>query len=111
MSFQKYLCHGNLTREPEVVTGDKARANFGIAVNGYKDSVIFFNCTAWGKLAENVVPNLHKGSRVQLEAELISNEWTDGEGNPKSSVDLNVRGITYLDKKSAAVPASEDIPF
>jgi len=103
MSFQKYICVGNLTREPEITEGEHARANFGIAVNGYKDAVVFWNCTAWGKLATNVVPNLHKGHKVLVEAEVIVNEWEDKEGISKSSYDLNVRGITYLEKKGEGV--------
>jgi single-strand DNA-binding protein len=102
---------GYLTRDAEVTPGERARANFGIAINGYKDSVLFMNCTAWGKLAENVGPNLKKGQPIYVTGELVVNEWEDKDGNPKSSTDLNVRGIQYLSAKGAAVAETEDIPF
>jgi single-strand DNA-binding protein len=102
---------GYLTRDAEVnTTGERARANFGIAINGYKDSVLFMNCTAWGKLAENVGPNLNKGQPIYVTGELVMNEWNDKEGNPKSSTDLNVRGIQYLSAKGASVDAGANIP-
>ncbi len=102
---------GYLTRDAEVVSGERARANFGIAVNGYKDSVLFMNCTAWGKLAENVGPNLKKGQPIYVTGELLQNEWEDKEGNEKKSIDLNVRNIQYLSAKGAAVEGQDDIPF
>jgi|FLOH01.1.fsa_nt_gi single-strand DNA-binding protein len=107
---------GYLTRDAEVVLGDKPRAKFGVAVNGYKDTVLFMDCTAWGKLAENVGPNLKKGQPIFVTGELQLDEWEDSEGNPKSKPALNVRDIRYLSSKGEAVnnaPATTtaDIPF
>ena len=110
---------GYLTRDAEVVAHDepnKSRANFGIAINGFKDSVLFMNCTAWGKTATNVGPNLKKGQPIYVTGELVQNEWTDKEGNAKTSTDLNVRNVTYLSNKGD-VPVNDspanpsDIPF
>jgi len=108
---------GYLTRDAEVVMGadeNKNRANFGIAINGYKDSVLFMNCTAWGRIATSVVPNLKKGQPIYVTGELVANEWQDKEGNQRNSTDLNVRNVQYLSHKGD-VPVNntptEDIPF
>ena len=110
---------GYLTRDAEVVEGaeeKKSRANFGIAINGFKDSVLFMNCTAWGRIATNVGPNLKKGQPIYVTGELVQNEWTDKEGATRSSTDLNVRNVQYLSSKSDVpvntTPANpSDIPF
>ena len=110
---------GYLTRDAEVVEGaeeKKSRANFGIAVNGFKDSVLFMNCTAWGRIATNVGPNLKKGQPIWVTGELVQNDWTDKEGATRSSTDLNVRNVQYLSSRSDVpvnnTPANpSDIPF
>jgi single-strand DNA-binding protein len=111
---------GYLTRDAEVVPNDdskKSRASFGIAINGFKDAVLFMNCTAWGKLAENVGPNLKKGQPIYVTGELVMNEW-EKDGVPKSSTDLNVRNVQYLSNKgdapvnnTPAAKAEDSIPF
>jgi single-strand DNA-binding protein len=63
---------GNLTREPTVHQGDKARATLDIAVNDvWKDAkgekqerTNYFRLTAFGKLAEVVGKSLKKGSAI-----------------------------------------------
>ena len=77
---------GNLTREPEVkqLGSGTSVANFSIAVNRrYKDSqgqwaeeTSFFDCEAWGYLADNVGKNLKKGSGVVVTGSLKQERWT-----------------------------------
>ncbi|MGG4552574.1 single-stranded DNA-binding protein [Paenibacillus humicus] len=59
---------GNLTKSPELrYSGDgKAYAKFTVAVPRRFDrnEADFFNCTAFGKLAENVAEYCKKGSKV-----------------------------------------------
>lgn len=107
---------GYLTRDAEVVAGENTRAKFGVAINGYRDTVLFMDCTAWGKLAETMGPTLKKGQPIFVTGELKLDEWDDSEGNPKSKAVLNVRDIRYLSAKGDAplnnTPVeSDDVPF
>lgn len=117
MSISINQCNfaGHLTRDAEVVMGDKARVKFGIGINGYRDTVLFMDCTAWGKLAETVGPNLKKGQPIFVTGELVLDEWEDSAGNPKNKAVLNVRDIRYLSGKNDAVthngPEADNIPF
>lgn len=118
--WQKFMFIGNLTRDAEVTMGERPRVNFDVAVNGYKDSVLFVSCTGWGKLAENVGPNLHKGDKVMVEGEVEEHRWTDGEGNDRSRWQVTARGVQYLTPKAQAgtngngannTAVKDDIPF
>lgn len=70
----KIFGSGNLTRDPEEfkTTTDKTVCKFTIAVNetytredGTRP-VQYFNVVAWGKLAENCLKYLKKGSKISL---------------------------------------------
>jgi single-stranded DNA-binding protein len=115
ISINQFNGAGYLTADAEVFPGDNPRGKFGVAIHGYKDSVLFMNCTAWGKQAENVCPNLKKGQPVYVTGELVQNEW-DKEGVTMRSIDLNVRNIQYLSRKDDAPvdntpQPSDNIPF
>ena len=104
---------GYLTADAKITEGDKTRANFCVAINTWKDDVtLFMNCTAWGKLAENICPNLYKGNAVFVHGELAPNTWTAKDGTKHDGVQLNVRDITYLTSKDQAEhTADDDIPY
>jgi hypothetical protein len=73
---------------------------------------LFMNCTAWGKLADDVCPNLYKGNAVFVHGELAPNTWTAEDGTKHDGVQLNVRDITYLTSKDQAEhTADDDIPY
>lgn len=75
------LCmfRGNLTRDPEVRNvGDKVKAKFSIAVNGFKkDDVEFVDCEAWGKDAEYLRDTIVKGDQVDITSRMKTERWND----------------------------------
>lgn len=89
MSNNVFITGANLTADPELrfTKGGKAFATFSVADNrrwtadgGVKEEVSFFNCTAWGALAENAAASLHKGDRVNVSGRLEQQRWEkDGE--------------------------------
>lgn len=88
---------GNLTRDPEIRFGasGKARANFGIAVNekrGEEEVAHFFNCTAFGTLAENIGESLRKGNRVIVTGRLNTwkQELTLEDGTEKTITNVGI---------------------
>lgn len=126
---------GNLTSEPEVKTTKAGGAllNFSVAVNRrwrnkqdqWEEETSFFDCTAWGELAENVAASASKGTRVIVTGRLEQQSW-EKEGKNYSKIVLvaedcgpslrkaQVGGVTKTNQKTqsaapkAALPAFDD---
>lgn len=49
--------------------------------------------TCRGRLAENVVKSVRKGDRVMVEGVFVTVDWLDGDGNPRSAVQVEARNI------------------
>lgn len=107
---------GNLTREPELKatrTG-KAVARITVAVSrSYttqsgekKELTDFINVIAWGKLAEAVGSQLHKGTRVFVEGRYAtrSYEAQDGSRRYVTEVVANMIALPLTTKKPMPQP-------
>lgn len=75
-------------------------ANFSIAVDHMKKKdgttdTSFFQCKAFGKLAENLNPYLKKGKQVALSGFLKQDRW-EKDGQKQSRVVLNCEQIELL---------------
>lgn len=100
---------GRLTKDADIrYTQDgKAVAGFSIAVDrrfkreGQPDAD-FFNCTAFGKLAEFVEKYIHKGTKVVISGELQNNNYTNKEGHTVYNVQIIVNSIEFAESKKAA---------
>lgn len=141
-SYSKTIIVGHLGRAPETryTPGGKNVTDFSVAVskawtdaNGDKqEKTDWYKVTTWGKLAEICQQYLDKGRQVLVEGEVSASAWTDKEGNPRATLELNAREVRFLggapsngDEKPAAKPAAkpqtkaapapdydeEDIPF
>ena len=78
---------GRLTRDISerdfaYTTGGTARLNLSIAVNrsvkkngAWTDSVSYFDVTIWGKTAENIKADLHKGKQIAIDGYLDQQRW------------------------------------
>ena len=88
---------GNLTGDPELrftqngtamVSGSIA-SNRRYQVNGeWQEQTSFFNFTAWRELAENIASTMSKGMRVVATGRMEQKDWTDKDGNKRTSYDL-----------------------
>lgn len=81
--FQKFICMGNLTKDPDTryTQSGMAVCEFTVAVNGTKQDETFFGVVVvFGKTAEACRDYLAKGSTVLVEGKLKNEEWTDREG-------------------------------
>lgn len=102
--MNKVFLSGNLTRDPEVrySQSGKAFVKMGIAINRrYKDkeSVDFFNLTAWEKTAEFCGRYLRKGSRVLVEGRLQTGSYENKDGVKVNTVDIMVENIEFAGAK------------
>lgn len=109
--MNKILLIGRLTRDPEIrytSTGTPS-AKFGLAVDrkfkdkGGKKTTDFFDVEAWGKLAELCGNHLDKGRQVAIEGEMRRDEWTDKEGQKRTSWKVNADTVEFLGSRDDAV--------
>ena len=93
-----------LTRDSELKysSGGVAVANLSIAVNSKKkqgdrwvDEVDYFDCTLFGKQAENLNQYLNKGKQVGVTGRLKQNRW-EKDGQNYSKVVVIVSQIDLL---------------
>ena len=102
-----------MTKDAEVSYSGTGTAvcKFSIASNGYKDDVSYFNCVAFGKLAENLGKYLTKGKQVSIDGKLKQDRWQDSEGHNRSSVNIVAENIQLLGGNKGNSFEEDKIPF
>jgi single-strand DNA-binding protein len=118
MSFNKIIVVGNLGRDPEMRYTPQGTpvCTFSIASNERRksasgeqqDTTTWFRVTVWGKQAEAVSKYLSKGRSVYVEGRLHLEEWTDKEGKPRYTLEINASDVHFID--GAASAEREGIP-
>lgn len=106
--MNKVMLMGRLTRDPEIRYSQNENATavgrFSIAVDrrfkrdGQPDAD-FFNCTAFGKLADFVQKYLHQGSKVVLVGHIQNDNYTNKNGEKVYSVQIMVDEIEFAESK------------
>lgn len=108
--MNKAVLMGRLTRDPEVryLQGESqtAVARFSLAVDRrYKrdgePEADFFNCTAFGRLAETVGQYLSKGVKVVIVGRIQNDNYTNREGQQVYSVRVIADEMYFAEKKAA----------
>lgn len=100
MDINKVIMVGRLTQDPEKrIVGQYTVTKFNIAVGERKkDEVSFFNCQAWGSLADIVSQYASKGKQVGIEGRLKQERW-EKDGKKESRVIINVENLQLLGSK------------
>lgn len=77
-----------------------------------KEETSFFNCTAFGKTAENLAQYVKKGHRVGIEGRLKQETWETSEGKKQSAVKIIVERFHFLQPKNsdAGTPPQSEVP-
>ena len=101
---------GNITRDLELkyTQSGVCIGSFGIAYNekrkqqdgSYGDVTHFFDCTAFGKTAENINSYFRKGSKILIDGSLDYQSWKNQEGKTQSKVGIKVNSFDFIDKKN-----------
>ena len=87
---------GNLTADPDLrfSAGGTAYTRFTVAHSHGKDKdASFFDCTAFGDLAENLAESLEKGMRVIVEGRVKQDRWETDEGDKRSKISVQVDDV------------------
>ena len=109
-NFNKVILAGRITRDIELrsTSQDIPVTTFSIAVNRPQRSADsqqkadFFNCTAWRHTAEFVSKYFRKGSSICVTGSLQNREWTDQQGNKRTSTEIVVDEVNFVDSKAEA---------
>lgn len=114
--MNKIILMGRLTRDPEVRysqgASQTAVARFSLAVDrrfkreGEPDAD-FFNCTAFGKLAEFAERYLRKGTKVVLTGRVQNDNYTNKDGQMVYSVRVIAEEIEFAESKNASGGGNE----
>ena len=114
---------GNLTADPVVrfTQSGKAVARFTLAINdGYGENkrTDFPTIIVWGKTAETIGNNLHKGSKVAVNGKITTSSYEkNGQKIYTTEVTADMYdGVEFLDKKQGGSQSSSidddcDVPF
>jgi single-strand DNA-binding protein len=108
--LNKVMLIGNLGKDPEIryFEGNLAKSRFTLATtekfkdkNGVlSEQTEWHNIVLWRSLAENAEKMLKKGMQVFIEGKIQSREWTDKQGNKKSTVEIVAENFMILQKKA-----------
>lgn len=98
---------GNLTKDIELryTQSNIACARTNIAINNGKDKdgndrkPYFHHLVVWGKQAETFAKYLHKGSKVAIQGELVSELYETDKGEKRESIYVRVNQFQFLDSK------------
>lgn len=115
MSFNKIILVGNLGRDPELrytpqgnpvchftmATNEKRRDRAGET----QDVTTWFRVTLWGRQAETASQYLTKGQSVYVEGRLRVEEWTDRDGKPRYTLEVNATDMQFLGRRSDEISA------
>ncbi|MCB1190952.1 MAG: single-stranded DNA-binding protein [Leptospiraceae bacterium] len=102
--LNKAILVGRLTREPEYrIVNQSPVVNFSVANNrSYvsnnekKEETHFFDCVAWGKLADIIKHYAKKGQQVAIEGRLQQSTWETPEGKKNSKIRVFVESLQLL---------------
>ena len=96
--MNKIILLGNVGKDPKALNG---AASFSLAVKDGKNTQ-WFNVVAFKKTAELVQQYVTKGDKLLVEGKIQTSEYTDKEGNKKTSVEVVAFNVTFLTAKEGA---------
>jgi single-strand DNA-binding protein len=70
------------------------------------ETKLFLNCTAWRGTGEMVSKYFTKGKEIIVEGKLNTREWTDKEGNKRSTNEMVVDRVHFCGPKAGNVAGS-----
>ncbi len=88
----RYTASGKNVTDFSVATSESWTDNDGVK----QEKTEWFKVTTWGKLAELCQQYLAKGRLVLVEGKVSASAWTDKEGNPRATLELNAKNVRFL---------------
>lgn len=109
-SFNKIVVVGYLGRDAEIryLPDGTAVSNFSVATTEKRkdrsgesqETTTWFRVNLWGKQADALNQYLTKGRQVYVEGKLSQQEYTDRDGNRRTSLDIRASDVQLLGSRS-----------
>lgn len=127
-SINHIVLLGNVTKDVELKMSKAGKPilKFSIATNHsqknadgtYTDIPTFHNVVVFGKIADWLSKNLHRGSKVYVDGRLTNTEYTDKAGVVKRWVEVFANNCIPMDGRGAVIakptqttlPVAETLP-
>ncbi len=116
--FNKVTLVGRISTDLELryTSSSKAYCKFNLAVNRMNEGTDFIPVTVWGKPAENLVQYQNKGSLILVDGSISVNNYTDKDGNNRTSFEVITSNVQFLSNKKTSngeimVEQSESDPY
>ncbi len=101
--MNKITAVGRLTADPTITESANGAAlcHFTVAANTRRKNVSgqpltnFYRCTVWRAIAENCARYLHKGDMVTISGDLALTEYSDRNGQPRCSLEVDVSDVAF----------------
>ena len=107
--MNKIIIIGHLGRDPEMRYSPSGQpmTNFSVAssrryttaAGEQREETEWFNCTAFGRLADTCNQYLARGRQVYVEGRLRSRQYDRRDGTPGFSLDVNVTEVQFLGRR------------
>jgi len=101
MDLNVFIGEGFVSSTPKIsYVGEKGtpRCFFTLAnhrgFNG-NEKVYWIPCVVWGERGENIMKVLNKGSRLNVQGELVARNWKDDDGNWQSTFYVSCREVNF----------------
>lgn len=104
--MNKIIIIGNLGRDPEMrySASGNPMTSFSVATNRrytsaageQREETEWFNCTAFGRLADTCNQYLTRGQQVYVEGRLSTRQYDRRDGTPGFSLDVFVTDVQFL---------------
>ena len=112
--MQKFFAVGRLGRDPECRTSqsDMKIARFSLAIDrmakkGEERKADFINCVAFDKKADFAETYLKKGTKIIIEAHVQVSNYTDKDGNKRTSTDFIIDNMEFAESKATSETHTE----
>lgn len=111
--INRVILVGRLTRDPEMKATNRGTyvSRLCLASSRYiynkesgegRDETGFFDCIAFGRVAETIGKYLTKGSRIAVDGSLRWSSWENKEGKRSSKVEISIDSFQFLDTKNGS---------
>lgn len=99
--FNKVVLVGRISTDLELkqTSNGKPYCRFNLAVNRMKEGTDFIPVTVWNGQAENLTQYQSKGSQILIEGSISMNNYTDKDGNNRTSFEIMAQNVQYLGAK------------
>lgn len=101
--MNKVLLEGRPIWDPvyEAGKGNAAKTTIVLACNGYSSQdADFIRCIAWGKAADMIHQDVHKGMLISVEGQVRTYRYKDENGKRNFSSFVKVDHVNYLESKA-----------